>query len=112
MVDTGAEVRIDTLPFLVADDEENIGGGEKGIFRRHDGETSVRRIPVTVLRENLRQVVAGLQGLFDEVAGSAGRLPLKQAQVSFEVTASGGITVVGASGQVGATGAIILTFGE
>ncbi|WP_261553637.1 Pepco domain-containing protein [Frankia tisae] len=108
---TSSEIQIDTLPFLVVDENEG-AAGEKGIFGRRGDEASVRHIPLTVLRDNLRQVVAGLQELFDDVAGSGARLPLKQAQVSFEVTASGGVTVLGASGQLGATGGIVLTFGE
>ncbi|WP_239341397.1 hypothetical protein [Frankia sp. CiP3] len=112
MSDARVEVPTCTLPFLVADDEEDVGGGDKGIFRRRGGETSVRNIPVAVLRESLRHVVDGLRGVFDEIAEAGGRLPLKEAQISFEVTASGGVTVIGASSQVGATGAITLTFGE
>ncbi|WP_322778150.1 hypothetical protein [Frankia sp. Cas4] len=106
----------DTLPFLVSlDDHGATAGqadGEKGIFGRRDTEPAVRQIPITVLRENLRRTVDGLRELFDEIAATEGRMPLRQAQIAVEVTASGGITLVGTSAQVAGTAAITLTFGE
>ncbi|MFF1794526.1 hypothetical protein ACFVXQ_09915, partial [Kitasatospora sp. NPDC058263] len=87
--------------------------GEKGIFGRGGGaEGSVRSIPVAVLRENLQRTVDGLQAVLGELRVPDGGMLLKQAQVSFEVTASGGITLVGTSAQVAAKGAITLTFGS
>ncbi|WP_225438540.1 hypothetical protein [Candidatus Frankia nodulisporulans] len=88
--------------------------GDKGLFGRRDGDgdgPSIRHIPVTVLRENLRQITAGLRDLFDDIAAQPGGLPLREAQVTFEVTASGGIALVGTSAQVAGRGAITLTFG-
>ncbi len=105
----------ETLPFLVSiDDTDGQAGtgGEMGIFGRRDGELRVREIPVAVLRESLRRAVGGLRALFDEVAASEGGMPLKQAQISFEVTGSGGIALIGTSAQVAGRGAITLTFGE
>ncbi|MGW7454058.1 Pepco domain-containing protein [Streptomyces sp. NPDC054787] len=105
-----------TVSFLVSIDDTDTdfpsGGGEMGIFRRKDEEGSfVRDIPVAVLRANLQRAVDGLQQMIGEIAVPEGGMPLRQAQVSFEVTASGGIALVGTSAQVAAKGAITLTFG-
>ncbi|WP_041254823.1 hypothetical protein [Frankia sp. EAN1pec] len=107
----------DALPFLVSLNDQHgtvdrADGGEKGIFARRDDEPTVRQIPITVLRENLRRTVGGLRQLFDEIAATEGPMPLKQAQFAIQVTASGGITLVGTSAQVAGTAAITLTFGE
>jgi len=104
----------DTVPFLIAvdDADEASGVGDKGLFGRVSGEPSLRQVPVAILRENLRQAVGGFRALFDEIAAEAGGMPLRQAQVSFEVTASGGVAFVGTSAQVAGKGAITLTFGE
>jgi hypothetical protein len=100
----------ETLPFLVALDDEEQTGGEKGIFGRK-GEPKVRNIPIGVLRENLAKTVGMLRSMFDDIAAAEGKLPLKTAQITFEVTATGGITLVGTA-QVAGKGAITLTFGE
>ncbi|MEU6931971.1 hypothetical protein [Streptomyces sp. NPDC046385] len=115
-----------TLPFLVSIDDRDTapdpaGFGDKGIFGRRgggneggdgDGErTGVRDIPVSVLRDNLQRAVNGLQDVLGTISVPDNGMPLRQAQVSFEVTASGGIAFVGTSAQVAAKGAITLTFG-
>ncbi|WP_236792338.1 hypothetical protein [Amycolatopsis sp. GM8] len=103
---------VDELPFLVTiDDEADVNGGEKGIFRRNQEEFAVRKVPVDVLKKNVQQVVEGLREVLEGVVEGAGVLPLKTAQVAFEVTATGGITLVGTA-QVSGKGAITLTFGQ
>jgi hypothetical protein len=98
----------DTLPFLVTlDDPES--GGDKGIFSK--SESKVRNIPVDMLRENLAKTVGHLRDIFDDISSDVGKLPLKSAQITFEVTATGGITLVGTA-QVSGKGAITLTFGD
>lgn len=116
----GAGVSVETLSFLVSVDDADPAGeagpaGDKGIFGRRgdeDGRRPVREIPVAVLRENLQRAVSGLQQVLGTIEVPEGGMPLRQAQVSFEVTASGGITLVGTSAQVAAKGAITLTFGS
>ncbi len=114
MFEAAAEISTETLPFLVSDEESGTATaeGEMGIFGRSEGALSVRQIPVAVLRENLRRTVGSLRELFDEIAAAEGGLPLKEAQITFEVTASGGITIVGANAQAAGKGAITLTFGR
>ncbi|MGW0807164.1 Pepco domain-containing protein [Nonomuraea sp. NPDC002799] len=113
MFEAAAEISTDSLPFLVSDEEgDSRNEREMGIFNRGEGTLSVRLIPVAVLQENLRRTIGNLRELFDEVASAGGSLPLKEAQITFEVTASGGITLIGASAQTAGKGAITLTFGR
>ncbi|MEU6977367.1 MULTISPECIES: hypothetical protein [unclassified Streptomyces] len=119
------DAALDTLPFLVSIDDrdtapEPAGAGDKGIFGRRGGHeerdgdggrTGVRDIPVSVLRDNLQRAVNSLQDVLGTLDVPENGMPLRQAQVSFEVTASGGIAFVGTSAQVAAKGAITLTFG-
>ncbi|ONK11410.1 hypothetical protein [Streptomyces sp. MP131-18] len=83
----------ETLTFVVAvgDDPHDPGaGGEMGIFRRRDeSATALRDIPVAVLRRNLRRTVPGLQQVLSEIDPPEGGMRLREAQVSFEVTAAG-----------------------
>ncbi|WP_187283067.1 hypothetical protein [Streptomyces sp. t39] len=121
---TGGVAPFGTLPFIVSVDgpdvpEEAGRTGDKGIFGRRGGDdaegsgtTSVRDLPVAVLRENLQRAVDGLQQVIGSITVPEGGMTLREAQISFEVTASGGIAFVGTSAQVGAKGAITLTFGN
>jgi hypothetical protein len=103
----------DTLPFLVAGDLDETGEfGDKGIFGRSSESRVLREIPVAVLQHNLQSLMKGLRRLFDEISAQEGDLPLRQAQVTFEVSATGGIALVGNTLQSSAKGAITLTFGS
>ena len=97
------------LPFLVIEEEAEDRDAMGRLFRRGDAEVVVREIPVGALRENLKAAVATLRSLFDELADQSSSLPLREAQIGFEVSASGGIQLIGTS-QVGAKGAITLVF--
>ncbi|MGF7237932.1 MAG: Pepco domain-containing protein [Frankia sp.] len=74
------------------------------MFRRGEAEVGVRHVPLAVLRENLSRAVEGVRAFFEELAEQDGPLPLKEAQISFGVTATGGITLVGTTAQVSGTG--------
>lgn len=111
---TGGEA-VEALNILVSIDDTAVSSttGEKGIFGRRGGDDgSVQRIPVAVLRENLQRTVDGLQQVLRDIRIPEDGMPLREAQVSFEITASGGIALVGTSAQVAAKGAITLTFGS
>lgn len=112
--DAEKEAIVEGLDVLVSidDTEAPSGSGDMGIFRRRSEDTLVRRIPTGVLRENLQRTVQALQQVLADLRVPDGGMPLKQAQVSFEITATGGITIVGTTAQVGAKGAITLTFGS
>lgn len=98
------------LPFLVADDPVD-HDDTMGVFRRGEREVTLRPIPVDVLRQNLTAAVAGLRAAFDEVAQDTGKLRLREVQVGFEITASGGVNFIGTA-EMSTKGAITLTFSE
>src|SRR5262249_34183610 len=100
----------ETLPFVVAVDPDD--GQSKGVFGRPAATVAVRQVPVSAFQENLRKLVTALQEVLDEIAAEPGRLPLKEAQVSFQGTASGSVQLLGVGGEVGGTGGITFTFGR
>ncbi|WP_030317943.1 hypothetical protein [Streptomyces sp. NRRL B-3229] len=102
-----------TLPFWVTATEEDMAlaaqdGDSMGLFSR-DGDTVLRAVPLGPLRKHLTEAVDALQQVFQDVADRGGVLPLAEAQVSFHVTASGGVQFVG-SGQVQGARSLTLTF--
>ncbi len=95
-----------TLPVWVSIDEQSndsmaILGGR--------GEPVLRQVPLGPLRKNLADTVDALQQLFTDVAARGGPLPLKEAQLCFQVTASGGVQLIGTA-QMQGTRSIILVF--
>jgi hypothetical protein len=102
------------LEILVgADDDEEAGNaGTKGLRRRGRGSAELRvaTVPAERLRDNLEHTVATLRGLFDGIAAERSSFPLREVQVSFEISAKGGIRLIGTS-EVEAKGGITLVFG-
>jgi hypothetical protein len=98
---------METIPFLVSlpDEEEQV----KGIFSA-DTEIAVRDLPVDRLRENLNIVCQGFACVFNDVK-RVGNFRLKQVTIQVEVTAEGGIELIGTA-KLGGKGAITLTFSE
>ncbi|KOX03479.1 MULTISPECIES: hypothetical protein [unclassified Streptomyces] len=113
----GAGIRADvdgeSLAFWVTASEEDLaqaarGDDTMGLFSR-DGEAVLRSVPLGPLRKNLADTVDALQRIFQEVADRGGPLPLAEAQLSFQVTASGGVQLIG-TGQMQGTRGLTLTF--
>ncbi|PAZ13345.1 hypothetical protein CLM62_26000 [Streptomyces sp. SA15] len=114
--DTTVQVSADgqTLPFWVTATEEDIAlaaqdSDSMGSLFSRDGDAVLRAVPLGPLRKNLADAVDALQRIFQEVADRGGPLPLAEAQLSFQVTASGGIQLVG-SGQMQGSRSLTLTF--
>lgn len=108
-----SEVAGQSLPFWVAASEEDLaeaarGGDTMGLFSR-DGEAVLRSVPLGPLRKSLADTVDALQQVFQEVADRGGPLPLAEAQISFQVTAGGGVQLIG-TGQMQGTRGLTLTF--
>ncbi|WP_055569634.1 Pepco domain-containing protein [Streptomyces atriruber] len=101
-----------SLAFWVeaTDEDTDLGPGSdsKGLFSR-DGESVLRSVPLGPLRKNLAETVEALQQVFKEVADRDDTLAFAEAQLSFQVTASGSIQLIG-SGQVQGTRGLTLTF--
>jgi hypothetical protein len=98
-----------TLPFLVTADDPDDADVMGGLFRRPDADVVLRDIPLRALRASIRATVEAVCSLFDDVADMRGPVRLREAQVGVEVSASGGIQLIGTA-QVGATGGITLVF--
>lgn len=104
-----------TLPFWVVATEDDIAlaaqnSDTMGSLFSRDGDAVLRAVPLGPLRKNLADAVDALQQIFQEVADRGGPLPLAEAQLSFQVTASGGIQFVGSGGQMQGSRSLTLTF--
>ncbi|KUM93046.1 hypothetical protein AQI88_28400 [Streptomyces cellostaticus] len=95
-----------TLAFWVTAEDEDDDGMALG---RRGGDAVLRKVPLGPLRKNLTETVTALQQVFADVAAQNGTLPLREAQLQFQVTASGGIQLVGTS-QVQGSRSITLVF--
>jgi hypothetical protein len=104
-----------SLPFWVSVTEEGEGDEDGNdslsIFGGSSGTAGpvLRSVPLGPLRKNLAETVDALQQLFADAAARGGTLPLAEAQLSFQVTASGGIQLVG-TGQMQGTRGLTLVF--
>ncbi|MDT0573630.1 hypothetical protein RM704_40375 [Streptomyces sp. DSM 3412] len=94
------------LSFWVLGDEDD-DGGTMGLFGR-DSEAVLRQVPLGPLRKNLAETVAALQQVFADVAAQSGTLPLKEAQLQFQVTASGGVQLIGTTQMQGTRGLVLV----
>lgn len=90
---------VPALPFWVSYDDHPEDDGDPsdsmGLFGGGDSEARLRNVPLGPLRKNLAEAVDALQQVFTEAAARGGPLPLREAHLSFQVTASGGVQFVG-----------------
>ncbi|MBV7696746.1 hypothetical protein [Streptomyces sp. TRM70350] len=112
---TAVQAAVDglTVPIWVTATEDDIAAAQQGsdtmgLFSS-DGNAVLRSVPLGPLRKNLAETVDALQRVFQEVADRGGALPLAEAQLSFQITAGGGIQLVG-TGQMQGTRGLTLTF--
>jgi autotransporter translocation and assembly factor TamB len=98
---------METITFLVSlpDEDDQV----KGIFST-DADIAVRDLPINLLRENLNKVCQGMASMLSDVK-KVGNFRLKEVTIQVEVTAEGGIELVGTA-KLGGKGAITLTFSE
>lgn len=96
------------IPVVVTLDEEP-DGDELGPFRRGEGESAVRMVPVDVLRESVERTVASLGKALSGTEEHVGSLRLSEVQLGFEVSASGHVALVGTAG---VKAAITLVFSD
>lgn len=98
---------MDTIPFLVIlpGEDEDV----KGIFTV-DTDIVVRNLPTQQLKKNLSTVCQGIDSILSDVQ-KVGNFRLKEVTVQVEVTAEGGVELVGTA-KLGGKGAITLTFAE
>lgn len=96
----------DEIAFLVRA-EPSADDDTMGLFRRADGDSGVALIPVDRLRDNLAKTADTLRKAFAEFRGDLGDLRLNEVQVGLEVSATGGVHLIGTAG---VKGAITLVF--
>jgi hypothetical protein len=82
-----------------------------GLFRRARPEELVlKEIPIARLQDELKSISGGISQLLDATTDGPGKLHLTELSVQVEVTASGGINLIGAAATVGAGASLTLTF--
>ncbi|KUJ69787.1 hypothetical protein ACZ90_08275 [Streptomyces albus subsp. albus] len=108
--------RNDTMSFFRrpnGNDGGNATGGSTGAgapsTNTGGGRTQLRSVPLGPLRRNLTETVDALQQLFADVAARDATMELSEVELSFEVSASGGIQLIG-TGKVAGTRGLTLTF--
>lgn len=98
-----------TLPVIVAPEPE-APEAAKGLFRRSSTEGIVKQIPVEQLQKELDSLTRQIGQMLDQApAEENGGLRLTELAVQVEITASGGINLIGTA-NVGATASMTLTF--
>lgn len=88
---------------------EDQPGETKSIFRP-DAEAVLSYIPTDKLRVSMQKVCADLAGVLDDIK-AIGRFRLKEVQIQVEVSAEGGVQLIGTA-TLGGKGAITMTFVE
>ncbi|MGX1546834.1 Pepco domain-containing protein [Streptomyces adustus] len=96
MSSTAESPDVQTLPFWVSHEERQGDEGDSmGIFGGGEDEVRLKNVPLGPLRKNLADAIDALQQVFTEAAARGGPLPLREAHLSFQVTASGGVQFIG-----------------
>jgi hypothetical protein len=97
-----------TLSVVVADegDDGSPGGTKRGSFSQ--AESVVEDVSADVLRENLSALSDTLSEVFEDLR-AVGNFTLQEVRLQVEVSASGGVQLVGTA-KAGGKGAITLTF--
>ncbi|MFJ9371882.1 hypothetical protein [Streptomyces sp. NPDC101455] len=86
------------------------GQGTKGFLRNRDGfEFATVQVRTEQLKVNIERTVEQLRSIFEGLAENSQRFPLTEVQVSFEVSAKGGIRLIGSS-EIEGKGGITLVF--
>ncbi|UUN28692.1 hypothetical protein [Streptomyces sp. FIT100] len=93
------------------DELDQPGGGLTKGFRR-PGRDTIASVTVATdhVARNVESAVAAVRQIFERVAHADSAFPLREVQVSFEISAKGGFQLVGTS-EVQGKGAITLVFG-
>lgn len=96
------------IPIWVSAIEEH-DGETKAIFRP-DADALLERIPLDKLQANLSNVCAGLTQALADIK-EVGKFRLQEVTIQVEVTAEGGVNLIGTA-TLGGKGAITLKFVE
>jgi hypothetical protein len=103
----------DNLPVIVSTvaptEEQTDELGRKSVIGKHlDAETILQEIPIETIRKNLKAFCDSIGRSLQDIQ-EVGRFKLTEVTLSIEVSAEGGIQLIGTS-KVAGKGAITLTF--
>lgn len=103
---------IKTIPFFVTVPDEHAEDEEKSIFGkfRADAEVELKPIPTDRLKKSLTGVSEAVLTVIKDIK-QVGQFKLKEITLQVEVSAEGGINLIGTA-TLGGKGAITLKFGE
>jgi len=93
---------VETISVLVSKADPS-----KGIFG--DGALTIANIPLDKLKANLSDLIAKVGAVTADLATTPSGLTLKDLEVGIEITAEGGVNLIG-SAKAGATASLKLTF--
>lgn len=99
---------MEQLPILVSK-VDSFDGQTKALFLP-DADTILEHIPIEKLQANLSNVCMGLTRALSDIK-EVGNFRLKEVSIQVEVTASGGVNLIGTA-TLGGKGAITLKFVE
>ena len=95
---------MNTIPVIV-EPESELKSGTLGL---EDVSGRIAQINADLLRQSISNLTGQITGLFEDIR-AVGSYKLKEVQVQLEITAEGGVALIG-SLKAGAKGAITLTF--
>jgi hypothetical protein len=100
------------IPFLVSLPDQPSDEEVKGLFSSKGSKevVALRGIPTDRLKANLNNVCQGLAETLQDIK-AVGNFRLKEVIIQVEVTAEGGVELIGTA-KLGGRGAITLTFSE
>ncbi len=98
-----------TLPFILESAEAQ--GDDMPMSFADEGArgAAARQVPVGALKRNLERLSSGLMSTLEGVR-SVGRFELTEVTLSVEVSAEGGVSILGTGAKAAGKGAITLTF--
>jgi hypothetical protein len=100
---------METIPVIVEETDEPQSGTLGGVLTPR---SRTKEIDTGKLRQSISRLSEQISGIFADIK-KVGDFQLKQIQLSVEITAEGGVALVGiANAKAGAKGAITLTFAE
>jgi len=103
---------MDSIPFLVALPTKTGENDEMGILGTliSDADIGMKQIPVCVLKNNMASIAESMLNVLEDIK-QVGQYKLKEVTMQVEVSANGGVSIVGTA-NIGGKGAISLKFAE
>lgn len=98
-----------SIPVIVARTVETDGTKGGLVKRTAEAVRNVAQVDVDVLKANLADLIGRVSAVIEVAEASAGALSLTEVEVGVEITAEGGVALIGTA-SVGATASITLTF--